>query len=36
MSLNLETKIQGLENSGIYKEVLERPCICLALVKSQF
>jgi hypothetical protein len=36
MSLNLKTKIQGLECLGICKEVLESPWILLALVYGYF
>jgi hypothetical protein len=36
MSLNLKTKIQGLECPGICKEVLESPGILLALVYGYF
>jgi hypothetical protein len=37
MSLNLKTKIQGLDQCpGIYKEVLESPWILLALVYGYF
>jgi hypothetical protein len=36
MSLNLKTKIQGLECPGICKEVLESPGFLLALVYGYF